>query len=187
MTTAASTSPQPPSGTTPLHPELATLLGFLREARADSAGPFRHRAGLIPNPTFFSVASLQRHLNNPLLHPDWAALVYRGQVVPVIDLHRLAGSGECPLHLSSRIILVPHGGQESGGAERLLGLLATQVADIREVPDESMPANYTATGRADLGAVLADGSRVVRVLALERLLPDAAWRQLRALPAESSP
>jgi len=83
MTTAASTRPQPPSGTTPLHPELATLLGFLREARADSAGPFRHRAGLIPNPTFFSVASLQRHLNNPLLHPDWAALVYRGQVVPL--------------------------------------------------------------------------------------------------------
>jgi hypothetical protein len=83
MTTAAPTRSQPPPGTTPLHPELEMLLEFLREARADSTGPFWHRAGLIPNPTFFSVASLQRHLNNPLLHPDWAALVYRGQVIPL--------------------------------------------------------------------------------------------------------
>jgi chemotaxis-related protein WspB len=120
---------------------------------------------------------------------DWLAgvFVYRGQVVPVIDLHRLAGSGECPPHLSSRIILVPHGNQETGGAERLLGLLATQVADIREVPDERTPTNLTAGGRADLGSVIADGQGVVRVLTLDRLLPDTAWRQLLALPTENGP
>src|SRR4051812_9802751 len=66
--------------------------------------------------------------------PDWLAgvFVYRGQVIPVIDLHRLSGGAECPPHLSSRIILVPLGGPDGG--ERLLGLLATQVADIREIP-----------------------------------------------------
>src|SRR5947207_12901891 len=64
--------------------------------------------------------------------PGWlaGAFVYRGRVIPVIDLHRLAGAGECPPHLSSRIILVPHA---APGGERLLGLLATQVADIRHV------------------------------------------------------
>src|SRR5215470_14414003 len=67
--------------------------------------------------------------------PDWLAgvFVYRGQVVPVLDLHRLPGGGE-----------------------RLLGLLAAQVADIREVPDGAAPASLAADGRADLGPVVAD-------------------------------
>jgi len=82
MSTATTTRPQqPPAGTAPLHPDLEKLLGFLREARADPPDPFRHQPGLIPKPSFFTVATFQRHLNNPLLHPDWAALVYRGQVV----------------------------------------------------------------------------------------------------------
>ena len=52
--------------------------------------------------------------------PAWLAgmFIYRGRVVPVIDLHRLLGAGECPAHLSSRIVLVPL----PGGA--LMGLLA---------------------------------------------------------------
>src|SRR5438067_1309667 len=112
--------------------------------------------------------------------PDWLAgvFVYRGQVVPVIDLHRLVGAGECPPHLSSRIILVPHGEQFADGTQRLLGLLATQVADIREVSDERTASTLTAAGRADLGSVIADGRGVLRVLSLDRLLPDAAWQQL---------
>ena len=42
--------------------------------------------------------------------PPWIAgvFVYRGRVVPVVDLHALAGVGECPPHLSSRIILFPY-------------------------------------------------------------------------------
>ena len=47
--------------------------------------------------------------------------IYRGRVIPVVDLHRLAGVGECPPHLSSRIILVPQPGSADG---RLLGLLS---------------------------------------------------------------
>src|SRR5207248_4601981 len=91
--------------------------------------------------------------------PPWLAglLVYRGQVIPVLDLHRLVGAGECPPHLSSRIILVPH--RLPGGGERLLGLLAAQVADIREVPDGT-PAILASDGRADLGPVVADGPGV---------------------------
>ena len=119
--------------------------------------------------------------------PDWLAgvFVYRGQVVPILDLHRLVGGGECPPHLSSRIVLVPH--RLPGGGERLLGLLAAQVADIREVPDGAAPASLAADGRADLGPVVADGPGVLRLLALDRLLPDAAWRHLLGPPAEDRP
>ena len=119
--------------------------------------------------------------------PDWlgGVFVYRGQIVPVLDLHRLVGSEECPPHLSSRIILVPH--RCPDGREKLLGLLATQVADIREVQPNGATTSLTAEGRADLGSVVADGHGVLRILALDRLLPDTAWRQLLSLPGEVGP
>jgi chemotaxis signal transduction protein len=118
--------------------------------------------------------------------PDWlaGAFVYHGRVIPVIDLHRLIGAGECPPHLSSRIILVPH--SKSDGGECLLGLLATQVADIREVrSDERSLPRVVANGGVDLGPVLADGNDLLRLLDPDRLLPDASWRQLLALPTEA--
>jgi chemotaxis-related protein WspB len=120
--------------------------------------------------------------------PDWlaGAFVYRGQVVPVLDLHRLAGGPECPPHLSSRIILAPHG--RGGAGDQLLGLLATQVADIREVHSDGPPLpSLAGAGRADFGPVVADGPGVLRLLDPDRLLPDAAWQQLLALPAEAGP
>jgi chemotaxis-related protein WspB len=117
--------------------------------------------------------------------PEWlaGAFVYRGQVIPVIDLHRLAGAGECPPHLSSRIILVRHASPDSG--ERLLGLLATQVADIRDVrADEAALPPRSADGAVDLGPVIADGPGLLRLLDPEHLLPAPAWRQLLAVPEE---
>jgi chemotaxis-related protein WspB len=107
--------------------------------------------------------------------PAWLAgtFVYRGQVVPVIDLHRLAGGGECPELLSSRIILVPVGG-------RLLGLLAARVADLREIEPPAGAASLVAEGRADLGPAVADGGGVLRLLDPDRLLPDDARRLLAA-------
>src|SRR5262249_28561691 len=86
-------------------------------------------------------------------------------------------------HLSSRIILVPH--RCPDGGERLLGLLATQVADIREVQNEGPTTSLTADGRADRGPVVPDGLGALRLLALDRLLPDCAWRHLLALPGEA--
>jgi chemotaxis-related protein WspB len=99
--------------------------------------------------------------------PAWVAgmFVYRGRVVPVVDLHRLTGAGECPPHLSSRIILVPH----PGNPDALVGLLATQVADIRELPDP--PAAVPGTADPGLGAAIADGTGILRVFDPERFLP----------------
>lgn len=99
----------------------------------------------------------------PSADAAWSAgvFVYRGEVVPVVDLHRLAGCGDCPEHLSSRIILVRRGG-ESG---TLLGILATQVADVREL---ALPPDRAASASV-LGDPVADGSGVLRVFDPDRL------------------
>lgn len=88
--------------------------------------------------------------------------VYRGQVVPVVDFFRLAGAGECPARLSSRIVLVPR----ADDPERLVGLLAAQVADIRDLPAPSAIADAP----FGLGPPVADGTAMIRHLDADRLL-----------------
>jgi chemotaxis-related protein WspB len=114
--------------------------------------------------------------------PPWLAgiFIYRGYVVPVIDLHRLIGSEQCPLHLSTRIILVPH---VLEGEERLIGLLAAQVADIRQMqPPSQAHAGLSAPGQPDLGPVLVDGREIVHLVDLDRLLPESYQRHLALIP-----
>jgi chemotaxis-related protein WspB len=105
--------------------------------------------------------------------PPWLAglFVYRGMAVPVIDLHKLLGAGECPPHLSSRIVLVPL--PREGGGETLVGLLAAQVADIREVKatSQTLPG-LNAPGQPDLGLTLVEEGAILHLLDLDRLLPD---------------
>lgn len=105
--------------------------------------------------------------------PAWLAglFVYRGRVVPVVDLHRLLGAGECPPHLASRIILVPR--SRAVGDERLVGLLAAQVADMREVATNEMGlANLTTPGQPGLGVTFVSEGRILHLLDLDRLLPE---------------
>jgi hypothetical protein len=97
-----------------------------------------------------------------------------------VDLHRLVGAGECPLHLSSRIVVVSN---PAAGEGRLVGLLAAQVDNLQEAKG-STSIGLTAPGRPDLGPVLADGTGVLRLVDLERLLPESA-RQLLAVTQES--
>jgi chemotaxis-related protein WspB len=117
--------------------------------------------------------------------PAWLAgvLVYRRQVVPVIDLHLLLGAGECPAHLSTRIILVEH---PPGGRHRLVGLLAAQVIDVRELapPAEDVTC-LAAPGQPDLGPVLADGGAIIHLVELDRLLPELYQQQLTLMQRES--
>jgi chemotaxis-related protein WspB len=104
--------------------------------------------------------------------------VYRGQVVPVIDLHRLAGAGECPSNLASRIVIVPYPDDGTGG---LLGLLAGQVAEIREMqaPASTGMVQRVGAGAGDWGMVAVDREKIVRFLDIDRLLPAEARQQLR--------
>lgn len=115
--------------------------------------------------------------------PAWlaGAFVYHGRIVPVVDLHRLAGHGPCPQHLSSRIILLP-----LADSDHLHGILAAQVADLREVADGAPAMNsILEDGRVDLGPTIADGPGTLRLLDPARMLPESARRQL--LLAAGSP
>jgi chemotaxis-related protein WspB len=111
--------------------------------------------------------------------PAWLAgtFVYRGSVVPVIDLHRLVGADECPSQLSSRIIVVPwqHPDLPCGW----LGLLAAHVSDIREIQVPShAPSGTSCPGEPDLGPAMIDRGEILRVLDLERLMPEAVRERL---------
>ncbi|MBP3954566.1 chemotaxis protein CheW [Gemmata sp. G18] len=105
--------------------------------------------------------------------PPWIAgvFVYRGRVVPVVDLHALAGVGECPQHLSSRIILFPY---PLGIPEALVGVLATQVAEVREIRPAVTQPIPGPPGRPSLGPALVDGSGILRLLDPDWLLAQIA-------------
>jgi chemotaxis-related protein WspB len=105
--------------------------------------------------------------------PAWMAgvFVYRGRVVPVVDLHQLIGAGECPPHLSSRIILFPY---PLDAPESLVGLLATQVAEIREIRPGLVQPLPSEPGRPGLGPALPDGAGILRLLDPDWLLGQVA-------------
>lgn len=105
--------------------------------------------------------------------PGWMAgvFVYRGQVVPVVDLHKLTGAGECPPHLSSRIILLPW---PADAPESLVGLLATQVAEIREIASAKVQPIPGSPGQPGLGPALPDGHGIIRILNPDWLLSQIA-------------
>jgi hypothetical protein len=54
-----------------LHKDLQSLLDFFLKQRQNLPDAVTYKPGVINNPSFFTVADLQRHLNNPLLQPDW--------------------------------------------------------------------------------------------------------------------
>lgn len=118
--------------------------------------------------------------------PPWLAgvFIYRGQIVPVIDLHHLLEVGECPVHLSTRIILVP---QEFNGQERLVGVLAAKVDDVRDMQPPSPTASRLGTpGRPALGPVLVHEQQILHLVELDRLLPQFSEEELALVAKESS-
>lgn len=57
------------------------LLDFYLEQRQNPPTDFTYAPGVIPSPSFFTVKSLQEHLNNPLLNPAWVNVVSHGRSV----------------------------------------------------------------------------------------------------------
>lgn len=109
-------------------------------------------------------------LSSPPGGPPWLAgqFVYRGRVVPVVDLHAVAGADPCPPHLSSRIMLF----EWPASGDTLVGLLATQVAEIREVAAAAAGAGG---GEASaLGRAVPDGAGLLRILDPDRLFAKLA-------------
>ena len=89
--TSAKENGKEPIIDTRLHPDLEQLLAFYVQQRSKPPQAFSHAPGLIGSPSFFSVGALQTHLNNPLLTPNWIALVAGGEFVPLeaAGLHKV--------------------------------------------------------------------------------------------------
>ncbi len=64
-----------------LHRELQQLLEFYHKQRQNLPEAFSHGTGVINKPSFFTVGDLQRHLNNPLLKPEWVYMKRDGKRV----------------------------------------------------------------------------------------------------------
>lgn len=124
------------------------------------------------------VEVLPRHALRPVaLAPAAVAglLLFRGALVPVVDLCRLVLQRDCRPLRSSRLIVVA---LAHAGGRRLVGLLAENVLDL-------VPAAETVSGLqlADapwLGDHLADQPGLPQLLDPARLLPD----ELAALYSE---
>ncbi len=64
-----------------LHRELNALLDFYHRQRAALPASHAHASGVIDKPSFFTCKDLQRHLNNPLLKPEWVHVKLDGKRV----------------------------------------------------------------------------------------------------------
>lgn len=61
-----------------LHKDLQALLDFYHKQRQNLPEAFTYKAGVVNKPSFFTVSDLQRHLNNPLLQPEWLHMKRKG-------------------------------------------------------------------------------------------------------------
>jgi chemotaxis-related protein WspB len=118
--------------------------------------------------------------------PAWLSgvFVYHGQIVPVIDLHALAKVGACPPHLSSRIILFPN---PTEGPDSLVGVLATQVAELKEIDAAGARLLPGPRKHPVLGPAVADGEGVLRLLDPDAVLALVAGGAAGALEVEPHP
>lgn len=102
---------------------------------------------------------------------------YRGAMVPVIDLCRLATPETCRALLTTRIVLVDYPGQD--GTSHVLGLLAEQVTETVKLKDGDFQSSGIEVPDAPyLGELARIDGEMVQHLAVERLLPDDLREQL---------
>ncbi len=115
----------------------------------------------------------------PAAHEALIGVVdYRGLVVPVLDLCRLFGRGDCPSRLSNRILVCTLGGDgrqwgDTGEAERLLGILAEDVTRIATL-DPDAPGSHPGPetpGVEGLGRILHDADGLLQLVQVEQLIP----------------
>jgi chemotaxis-related protein WspB len=112
----------------------------------------RHIAELLP----------QARLQRPGGSAFWLAglLVYRGAVIPVMDLTQLIHGSPCPNRLSSRIIVLQ---AELEGKDRRFGLLAENV-QLCETREEGEGSGWRLGDPTALGALCLDARGVFQLL-----------------------
>jgi chemotaxis-related protein WspB len=103
------------------------------------------------------ILPLLRITRVPHANPAVAGLVsYRGRSVPVVDLHQLMIGEPARPHISTRLILVRHGGH-------FFGLIAEQATEMMRLEQASFADSGIANDTAPyLGPVTQDGDRLIR-------------------------
>lgn len=96
---------------------------------------------------------------------------YRGEVVPLIDLCRLALGRPARDAMSTRIVLVEYA--DRSGLARRLGLLAERVVEtVRLEPDAFVPSGVDQPQARYLGPVARDARGLLQWIAVRELLPE---------------
>ena len=106
--------------------------------------------------------------------PDYVCgvFLYRGRVVPVIDLSRLAGAAPARLLMSTRIILVKL--SEAGNSDRLLGLLAEKAVDtLKKDRIQTQKPGLVPPSAEWLGNMITEDGQMAQEIDVRRLLPDS--------------
>jgi chemotaxis-related protein WspB len=111
---------------------------------------------------------------------------YRGAVVPVLDLCRLFGRGDCPSRLSNRILVcdLAHSGRrwgEQGEDADLLGILAENVTRVAKLDLDargSHPGPAT-EGFRGLGRILRDEDGLIQLVQVKELVPSDVLASVR--------
>jgi chemotaxis-related protein WspB len=96
--------------------------------------------------------------------------VYRGSIMPVLDLCQLLGGYPCPVRLSSRIVVVRC--EQAGEPKRLVGFLAEDVTETRLID-----ANARAGGADDATfskRMLLDDGQILQLLDTRAMLANIA-------------
>ena len=107
---------------------------------------------------------------------------YRGDIVPVIDICQLTSGTACPQRLSSRIVLIDF---PTPDGLRVLGLLAEQVTDTRQIDPAALRSTGLSLGEAPyLGEVAIEGENLLQLLIVENLLPPSLRQLVFAQTAE---
>lgn len=99
--------------------------------------------------------------------------VFRGQVVPVVDLALRLGGGETPDLLSSRVVLVCPAG-------RTLGVLAAHVGDVVRLPRAA--ARVPMSGEPAVAEIVLHEGRAILWLELAGLVPERVEALLEGAP-----
>lgn len=121
----------------------------------------------------------------PQAHPAVAGVFgYRGEVVPLVDLCRLALGRPARAAMSTRIVLADY--LDRNGAARRLGLLAERVLDtVRLQPQDFVPSGVDQPQARYLGPVARDAHGLLQRIGVRELLPEDVHELLFQQAAEA--
>ena len=122
-----------------LHKELQALLDFYHRQRQNLPEAFTYAAGIINNPSFFTMADLQSHLNNPLLQPEWVHVKLDGKRIELEKAYFYKTVQSRKLHFMDKEVL---GNAINKGAAVVLegiDILEPGINEFVARLDESLP------------------------------------------------